>query len=163
MPVWWSTEPKDVITALSSSGGKGAELGEQPGALALVVVEFAVETGTRGPWTVLRVLGELDLSTAPAFRQQVVATVAEGHHDLVIDLDATDYIDSVGLGLILGALKRVRTQGGSVVVACGEERIRRVLELTELDRIVRVIRSVGDVDRLASASTSGRPAEATGE
>lgn len=111
----------------------------------------------------LRVLGELDLSTAPSFRQQIVTAVADGCHDLVIDLEATDYIDSVGVGLILGALKRVRTHGGSVVVACGEERLRRVLELTELDRIVRVIGSLEELDTPASVASPGGTADHPGD
>lgn len=132
----------------------------------MVAVEFSVTVEDRGPWTVLRVLGELDLATAPAFRQQLVGAVSEGHHDLVIDLDATDYIDSVGVGLLLGALKRVRTQGGSVVVVCSEPRLRRVLELTGLDRILTVVRSPDEADALASVAapgpSSGPPGEGRG-
>jgi anti-sigma B factor antagonist len=99
---------------------------------------FGIEVHHRGDQTVLAVDGELDLATAPAFRQAATNAVADGARDLVVDLSACDHIDSIGVGLLLGVLKRSRTVGGSLVVVCPDARLRRVLELTELTRIVRV-------------------------
>jgi anti-sigma B factor antagonist len=105
-------------------------------------VSFGIDVSHQADWVVLHVSGELDLSSAPAFRHRVVSTVAEGGHRLVVDLTAVDHLDSIGIGLILGAQKRVRTHGGVVRVVADAPRICRVLELTDLARIVPVYSSV---------------------
>lgn len=102
----------------------------------LLDVHFEVTTAEKGDWTVVSVIGELDLSTAPALRQRVVALVNEGADHLVLDLLGTDFLDSIGLGVIVGALKRVQTGGGRLAVATDVHRIRSVFELTRLDQII---------------------------
>lgn len=102
-----------------------------------------VDTSYEPGRIVLRVTGELDLATAPAFRQVTVAALAELSQsdvvaEVVVDLSNCDHLDSVGVGLLLGVLKRARTVGATMVIRCDEERIRRVLALTEVDRIVPV-------------------------
>jgi anti-sigma B factor antagonist len=112
-------------------------------------VKAGVRTRPCGDWTVLEVSGELDLASAPGFRQAVVAAVADGSTRLIIDLTVADYIDSVGVGLFLGALKRVRTHDGDVAIVCDEPRLLRVLELTEVNRIIPVHARVVDIDGVA--------------
>jgi anti-sigma B factor antagonist len=106
---------------------------------------FGIEVHHRGDRTVLAVGGELDLATAPAFRQAATNAVAEGARQVVVDLSGCDHIDSIGVGLLLGLSKRVRTVDGSLVVVCADPRLVRVLDLTELSRILPV------VDRLEEA------------
>ncbi len=107
-------------------------------------MENAIDVEVRGHIAIVRVSGDLDMATAPTFRRETVAAIAAGATDVVVDLSPTDHIDSVGVGLLLGVLKRVRTHGGSVRVVCDEDRIRRVLELTELTTIVPVVDRLGD-------------------
>ncbi|MBI2706255.1 MAG: STAS domain-containing protein [Actinobacteria bacterium] len=119
----------------------------------LVGVHFDVIVTERDGWAVLSVMGELDLATAPQLRQQVVTTVNDGSNRLLLDLTATDFLDSIGLGVIVGALKRVQSTGGSLVIATDVDRIRAVFELTRLDAIIPLFR---DVDAaVASAPPSG--------
>jgi anti-sigma B factor antagonist len=103
---------------------------------------FGAEVTTRGSWLVVHVTGELDLATAPAFRQAVVGAISVDTADVVVDLTACDYLDSIGVGLLLGVLKRARTHGGRLVLVSDTPRIVRVLELTELVRIVPVVDSL---------------------
>src|SRR5690606_13179901 len=103
---------------------------------------FGIDTHHRADHSVLLVGGELDLATAPAFRTAAVAAVATGVGPVLIDLTACDHVDSVGAGLLLGVLKRCRAAGRALVVVCPDERLRRVLDLTELSRIVPVVPSV---------------------
>lgn len=105
-------------------------------------VHFEVSVSQRDGWTVVAVVGEIDLATAPQLRQRLVTLVSEGHHQLVLDLGATDFLDSIGLGVIVGALKRVQIAGGALVVATDVARIRSVFELTRLDAIIPVYRDV---------------------
>lgn len=108
-------------------------------------MENVIAVEVRGQTAIVRVVGDLDMATAPAFRRETVAAIAAGATHVVVDLTPTDHVDSVGVGLLLGVLKRVRTHDGSVRVVCDEDRIRRVLELTELTTIIPV------VDRLSDA------------
>jgi anti-sigma B factor antagonist len=92
---------------------------------------------------VLRVVGELDLASAPAFRQALTSTFAELAGEpvqaVVVDLGACDHLDSVGVGLLLSVLKRTRTAGASLALVSAEPRLRRVLDLTGVDRLVPVL------------------------
>jgi anti-sigma B factor antagonist len=89
----------------------------------------------RNQWVVLALTGELDLGSAPRLHQTVVGEVASGHHHLVIDLSGVDFMDSTGLGSIIGALRRVRSHGGDLLLVCTEQRVLRVFEMCDLDRI----------------------------
>lgn len=101
---------------------------------------------------VLTVLGDLDMAAAPGFRQAVVAEVAGGARLVVLDLTAVDFVDSVGLGVVVGALRRLRAHAGDLVVVCPEPRIRRVFEMCDLDRVFALHQDVG----AAAAAMAGR-------
>jgi anti-sigma B factor antagonist len=101
-------------------------------------VLFEVTAAARGEWWVVTVVGELDLATAPQLRQRLVGLISQGATRLAIDLRATDFIDSIGLGVIIGALKRLQPVGGELTVICTDHRIRNVFEMTRLDTIVEL-------------------------
>jgi anti-sigma B factor antagonist len=109
------------------------------------VVLFEVTAAPRGDWWVVAVVGELDLATAPQLRQRLVGLISQGATRLAIDLRATDFIDSIGLGVIIGALKRLQPVGGELAVICSDHRIRTVFEMTRLDTIVPVHADVDEV------------------
>ena len=96
---------------------------------------FTVRCDDRGAWRVLAVHGEIDMASAPALRQEVVREVADGSRKLIIDLSDVDFIDSIGLGVLVGALKRVRTHDGELELVCPSRRLRRVFTITDLHRI----------------------------
>jgi anti-sigma B factor antagonist len=83
-------------------------------------------------WSVVDVTGDLDMASAPALRQLVLQLLSTGARLIAIDLTSADFMDSTGLGLLVAALKRVRTHDGELVVICPEPRLRRIFELTEL-------------------------------
>lgn len=104
--------------------------------MAPVLFHVAVEE--RESWSVVSVVGELDLASAPELRQRLVGLINQGATRLVLDLGGTDFIDSIGLGVIIGALKRLQPLGGEIVVVCHATRIRSVFEMTRLDTIISV-------------------------
>jgi anti-sigma B factor antagonist len=96
-------------------------------------------------WNVVDVTGDLDMASAPALRQQVVQLLSQGARRIAIDLTATDFVDSTGLGALVAGLKRVRTHDGELVVVCPEQRLRRIFELTDLVSAFGLCASVDDL------------------
>lgn len=84
---------------------------------------------------VIEVAGEIDVYTAPKLREAVVGVIDAGHTTLVIDIENVAFLDSTGLGVLVGALKRVRAEGGSLDIICTSERLMRIFEITGLDKV----------------------------
>jgi anti-sigma B factor antagonist len=98
-------------------------------------VQIVTHSYRDGAWSVVAVAGELDVVGGPDLRQQVMTEVREGHHHVVLDLTGVDFIDSFGLGVIVGALKRLRLLDGELRLVVPEPRLRRVFEVCDLDRV----------------------------
>jgi anti-sigma B factor antagonist len=94
-----------------------------------------------GPYPVLKVDGEIDVFTAPLFKQAVVNLVAAGHRHLFLDLRGVSFMDSSGFGALLGATKRLRPEGGSLSLIGCNRTIQRMLHLTRLDTILSMYES----------------------
>ena len=88
--------------------------------------------------------GEIDVYTAPRLRESIVAAVEEGRIHLIIDVQKVDFLDSTGLGVLVGALKRVRADGGSLDIVCTQERILKIFEITGLDKVFGLHASVDE-------------------
>lgn len=93
-----------------------------------------MQVDEREGWAVVRASGDLDLTTAVRLREQAVQVVTGGQACLVLDLQEVDFVDSTGLGVIVGLLKRTRSQGGDLRLVSTRPSLRKVLELTDLDR-----------------------------
>lgn len=87
-------------------------------------------------WTVLAPVGELDLASAPQVRQEGIRILAGGSRQVVLDLAGVDFMDSMGVAVLVGLRRRLTAAGGTVRVARAGPQPRRVLELTGLDQIV---------------------------
>jgi anti-sigma B factor antagonist len=96
--------------------------------------------------------GELDVAAAPALRDAVEVAVDGGGRRLVADLAAVTFLDSAALGVLVTSAKQLRAAGGELVVVTDDPRIVRIFEITGLDDVVRVERSLVEaVSGLASA------------
>jgi len=104
-----------------------------------------VDVDQRDGWWIVTASGDIDVATAPRLRATFIDVVPAGGRRVVLDLTRVDFIDSFGLGVLVGALKRLRTHGGDLRVAVGDGSVRRALELTGLDRILGVAATVDDV------------------
>lgn len=105
---------------------------------------FAIDTRVTREGAVVVVRGQADLHTAPELRSVLGGLVDAGQKKLVIDLSKTTFIDSMMLGVLLGALKRLTGVGGQLVIVCPDSQIRRVFEITSLDRVLRLVDSLDD-------------------
>lgn len=84
---------------------------------------------------VVRVEGQADLYNAPALRDELVRAVDTGASTVIVDLGGATFIDSMTLGVLLGAAKRLRPTGGQIRIVVDDAHIRRVFELTLLDQV----------------------------
>lgn len=105
---------------------------------------FGIDVQQRDGCAVLSVSGEVDLATAPQLRQQLVDLVTDGHRRIVVDLSGTDFLDSTGLGALVAGLKRLRAHDGEMRVVCTTPRVRKVFELTHVDRVLPLFESVDE-------------------
>ena len=114
---------------------------------------FVVETiGGDELIPIIAVHGQADLHTAPQLRAAITTVLAGGAAGLVSDLSEASFIDSMTLGVLLGAVKRLRPSGGRVSVVCTDSHIRRIFEITLLDRVFSIHGDRGAA--LASANGS---------
>lgn len=93
---------------------------------------------------VLRITGEIDVYTAPELRERVVHLIDNGTRHLIIDLSQVTFLDSTGLGALVGSLKRLRTHGGSLKLVTSTERVMEIFRITGLNRAFALYPSVDD-------------------
>lgn len=105
-------------------------------------MDLRIEVSRRDDWSVVEVGGEIDVATAPRLREQLIALVNAQQHRIVVSLEAVDFIDSTGLGVLISGLKRVRTHGGDFALVCTEPRILKVFEITGLLAVFAVHPSI---------------------
>jgi anti-sigma B factor antagonist len=102
-------------------------------------MNFRIQTheAERGSW-VIELAGEVDLYTAPELKQELIRIIDSGAKVVVVDLEETTFIDSTTLGVLLGAVKRLRPAGGSLLLVCSDRNIRKIFEITLLDRVFSI-------------------------
>jgi anti-sigma B factor antagonist len=109
-----------------------------------VRVELRIGTREDEGRTVVAISGEIDVYTAPTLRDHLSQLVADGKYELVLDLEEVAFLDSTGLGVLVGGLKRVRAHDGSLSLVCTQERILKVFRITGLTKVFRIHPSVPD-------------------
>jgi anti-sigma B factor antagonist len=87
---------------------------------------------------VISLAGEVDLYTAPEFKQQLLEVIAQGAREVVVDLTETTFIDSTTLGVLVGGVKRLREHEGRLAIVCSDPNITKIFEITGLDRVFSI-------------------------
>ena len=114
-------------------------------------MELSLATRTIAEHAVLEVGGEVDVYTAPRLRERLVELVDGGARNVVVDLGRVDFLDSTGLGVLVGGLKRVRAHDGSLHLVCTQEKILKVFRITGLTKVFPIHATVDE----AVAATGG--------
>jgi anti-sigma B factor antagonist len=109
-------------------------------------VDLGLSSSSVDGRTVVHVGGEVDVYTAPALRRYLDEQIHRGCRDLVIDLSGVTFLDSTGLGVLVGRLKAMRMQGGVLRLAGPTERVVKVFSITGLDRVFDIVASFHDLD-----------------
>lgn len=99
-------------------------------------MELSLATQEVAGHTVVEVRGEVDVYTAPELRERLLEILHEGADQrVVVDLRPVDFMDSTGLGVLVGALKRVRMAGGDLPLVCDSEKLLKIFRITGLDQV----------------------------
>jgi anti-sigma B factor antagonist len=98
-----------------------------------LVIDLERREGT----TLVVLRGDLDVATAPDLRESLIEVIDEGAR-IVVDMQAVEFLDSAGLGILVGGLKRARARGGDLELVCSNSEVLRPLELTGLDRVFTI-------------------------
>lgn len=107
---------------------------------------LSLSSHERAGWTVITAAGQLDVATAPAFRQTLLEAQYGGGAQVALEFSGLEFLDSFGLGVVVGGVKRARTHAGELAVVCPRGRIRHVFELTGVDRLLRFVDALDDLD-----------------
>jgi anti-sigma B factor antagonist len=102
--------------------------------------EFAItEHPIDGERHVLAVRGEIDLFTAPELKQVLAESIEGGRIRIIVDLTDTTFLDSTALGVLIGAVKRLRSRDGALAIVNVDENIAKTFEITGLDQIFTIV------------------------
>jgi anti-sigma B factor antagonist len=107
-------------------------------------MDLDLKVRKQGAHAVLEVAGEIDVYTAPKLREKLIELVNEGSYHLVVDLEKVDFLDSTGLGVLVGGLKRVRNHDGSLELVCTQDKILKIFRITGLTKVFPIHDSVED-------------------
>jgi anti-sigma B factor antagonist len=100
-----------------------------------VIVDLNLSTREVDGVTVVTVGGEIDVYTAPKLRDKITELVAAGSYRMLIDMERVEFLDSTGLGVLVGGLKKVRAHDGSLELICGQERLLKIFRITGLSKV----------------------------
>ena len=104
---------------------------------------------------VIELGGEVDLYTAPEFKERLVQVIEDGKKQLVVDLSKATFIDSTTLGVLVGGVKRLRPTGGSLALVCTDQNISKIFEITGLDRVFPIHKSRDEALQSLGSGTPG--------
>ena len=91
---------------------------------------------------VLKLAGEVDVYTAPRLKETLVGNIESGHPNVIVDLEDVAFIDSSGLGVLVGGLRRAKERSGSVRLVCARENILKIFRITGLDKVFPVFSDI---------------------
>ena len=104
---------------------------------------------------VIALAGEVDLYTAPEFKQRLLDVIGKGAKNVIVDFSDTTFIDSTTLGVLVGGVKRLRTNDGQLSLVCSDRNITKIFEITGLNKVFPIYES-----RAEAVESVGQEAQA---
>jgi anti-sigma B factor antagonist len=126
----------------AGAGRPGGIPGKRHGAGGYV--DLKLDHHSKDGIEVVDVEGEIDVYTAPRLRELLIELVNLGHYQLVVNMEKVEFLDSTGLGVLVGGLKRVRAHDGSLDLVCTQERILKIFRITGLTKVFGIHDSVDE-------------------
>lgn len=106
------------------------------------MMDVPMPTRLEGGYTVVTPQGEIDLSNVQAFREVLSELIIQGHVRLLVDLDETTFIDSLGFGALVAARRKAHAFRGSLGIVCSNARLLHLFKVTGLDRVFTITTTV---------------------
>ncbi len=91
---------------------------------------------------VISLEGEVDVYTAPQLKQSLVDSIDSGCVNILVDMQQVGFIDSSGLGVLVGGLRRAKEQSGAIRLVCSRDNILKIFRITGLDKVFPIFESV---------------------
>jgi anti-sigma B factor antagonist len=107
-------------------------------------VDLKLGNHTKDGIEIVDVEGEIDVYTAPRLRELLIELVNTGFYQLVVNMEKVEFLDSTGLGVLVGGLKRVRAHDGSLDLVCTQERILKIFRITGLTKVFGIYDTVDE-------------------
>ena len=101
-------------------------------------MDLSLTTRQDGGTTVVEIAGEIDVYTAPQLRSQLLDASAAGNADLVLDMTGVTFLDSTGLGILVGARRRAVEAGGDLRLVVAHSAVLKIFRITGLDRVFTI-------------------------
>ena len=98
-------------------------------------VDLKLDHHTKDGIEIVDVEGEIDVYTAPRLRELLIELVNSRFYQLVVNMEKVEFLDSTGLGVLVGGLKRVRAHDGSLDLVCTQDRILKIFRITGLTNV----------------------------
>ena len=125
----WLNAAEDHTLALAMQGAGG-------------LVDLKLGHYTTDGIEVIDVAGTIDIYTAPRLRELLIDLVSTDNYQLIVNLERVEFLDSTGLGVLVGGLKRVRAHDGSLDLVCTRERILKLFRITGLTKVFGIHETV---------------------
>lgn len=134
----------NLAGGLGHYNGRIGRAGQSPSAPLLDwrAMDLDVDTARRGEASVLNLRGEIDVYTAPRLRQALIDLVDSGAKKIVVDMENVDFLDSTGLGVLVGSLKRVKGEDGTMAIVATQDKILKIFDITGLNKVFPMYESV---------------------
>ena len=110
-------------------------------------MDLEVESSTTPKGSILTLRGEIDVYTAPRLREAIVELVDKGAKDIVVDMEAVEFLDSTGLGVLVGGLKRSKGKDARFAIVATQEKILKIFDITGLNKVFPMYSSVEEATR----------------
>lgn len=107
-------------------------------------MDFAIAHHLEGEIAVVEVSGWIEISSAPRLRDTLIGLIDEGHLHLVLDMSAVVFLDSTGLGVLVGLLHRLRSRDGSLAIAGAKGRVYQTFQISQLTQILTLTDTLED-------------------
>ncbi|MFL6136092.1 MAG: STAS domain-containing protein [Nocardioidaceae bacterium] len=105
-------------------------------------MQLQIDVTRRHGYTILSPQGEIDFATGPQLKGAITERLIAGDVNLVIDLQEVDFIESTGLGALIGGRRRAHALGGSLRLVCAEQQLLKIFRITGLDKVFAIYDSV---------------------
>lgn len=107
-------------------------------------MDLKINTKSADGVPIIELEGEVDVYTAPRVKSRLVDLVDEGKFNIVVDLEAVDFMDSSGLGVLVGGLKRVKPHNGGISIVCTKDKILKIFKITGLTKVFPIFGSTDE-------------------